>query len=172
MVINDANLSILNVIFLAKSPYFIFRALVALEPFVSLMSQFGACSARIGGTDTHIQAQTHRLSTLTLAVHARRGLKTLSTEHDTKNKRICHNLFASCNLNITKAWHLYIYIKNMASINLHTMVSGCTLQVLNTCSVHCRLHPPPPPHFPQKVSEGHRFQPMSTTLPLRQGHSH
>ena len=47
----------------------------------SLMSRFGACSARISGdrhthTHTHTQThtQTHRTTTVTLVAHARRGL--------------------------------------------------------------------------------------------------
>ena len=46
-----------------------------LEPLVSLMSRFGACSARISGdrqTDRH--THTHRqTSTVTLAAHEHRG---------------------------------------------------------------------------------------------------
>ena len=57
-----------------------FRALVALEPLVSLMSRFGACSSRISGDrHTHRQTdrQTHRTTTVTLSAHARRGLISL-----------------------------------------------------------------------------------------------
>ena len=36
-----------------------FEALVALEPLVSLMSRFGACSARIRGDRQTIYGQTH-----------------------------------------------------------------------------------------------------------------
>ena len=46
-----------------------------LEPLVSLMSRFGACSARISGdrqTHTHTDTQS---STVTLAAHACQGTK-------------------------------------------------------------------------------------------------
>ena len=56
MVFDGAGFSIPNGVFLAKSPHN-FRALVALEPLVSLMSWFGACSARISG-DRHTQTDT------------------------------------------------------------------------------------------------------------------
>ena len=42
-----------------------FRALVVVEPLVSLMNQFGACSARTSG-----DRQTDRPNTVTLAAHA------------------------------------------------------------------------------------------------------
>jgi len=56
-----------------------FRALVALEPLVLLMSRLDPCSARISGdrhthTHTHTHTQTHKPSTVTLAAHARQGL--------------------------------------------------------------------------------------------------
>ena len=56
-----------------RNRHIIFLALVALEPLVSLMSRFGACSARIRG-DRQTHTQTHRASTVTLAAHAHRGL--------------------------------------------------------------------------------------------------
>ena len=61
----------------ARNRHIIFRALVALEPLLSLMCRFGACNARISGdTHTHTQThtETHRTTTVTLAAHARRGL--------------------------------------------------------------------------------------------------
>ena len=58
-----------------------FWALVALEPLVSLMSRLGPCRERISGdrhtdrhTHTHTHTQTYKPSTVTLAVHVRRGL--------------------------------------------------------------------------------------------------
>ena len=60
--------SIPSAVVLAKSLVY-FRALVALQLLVSLISCVVACSARI---ETH----THRPSTVTLATHARRGLMT------------------------------------------------------------------------------------------------
>ena len=66
-----------------RNRHIIFLALVVLEPLVSLMSKFGACSARIRGdrhthtqTHRHTDTQTHRASTVTLAAHAHRGLIT------------------------------------------------------------------------------------------------
>ena len=55
MVLDDAGFSISNGV-LAKSPH-CFRALVALEPLVLLMSRFCVCSARING-DTQTDRQT------------------------------------------------------------------------------------------------------------------
>ena len=58
-----------------RNRHIIFRALVALEPLLSLMSRFGAFSARISGDrQTHTHTQTHRTTTVTLAAYARRGL--------------------------------------------------------------------------------------------------
>jgi len=52
-----------------------FRALVALEPLVSLMSRLGPCSARISGDrHTHRHTQPHKPSTVPLTAHAHRGL--------------------------------------------------------------------------------------------------
>ena len=51
----------------------LFLALVALKLLVSLISRLVACSARIV-VDKQSDKQTHRLSTVTLAAHARRGL--------------------------------------------------------------------------------------------------
>ena len=64
-----------------------FRALVALEPLVSLMSRIGPCRARING-----DRQTHKPSTVTLAAHARRGLtrKTTDTQDSLCTKGITH----------------------------------------------------------------------------------
>ena len=59
--------------------HIIFLALVALKLLVSLISRLIACSARIVGdrrTDRHV----HRMTTVTLAAHARRGLITISNQ--------------------------------------------------------------------------------------------
>ena len=58
-----------NAVVSAKSPHF-FLALVALKLLVSLISRLVACSAGIVA-----DKQTHRTTTVTLAAHARRGLK-------------------------------------------------------------------------------------------------
>ena len=52
-----------------KNRHINFLALVALKLLVSLISRLVACSARIV-----VDRQTHRTTTVTLAVHARRGL--------------------------------------------------------------------------------------------------
>ena len=56
---------------------FILQDFVVLKPLVSLIGHLVACSARIS-VDTHTQRQTDRQTdkptTVTLAVHARRGL--------------------------------------------------------------------------------------------------
>ena len=69
MVLDNASYSISNAVVLAKSLVY-FRALVVLQLLVSLISCVVACSARI-----ETDRQTHRPSTVTLAAHARRGLK-------------------------------------------------------------------------------------------------
>ena len=62
-----------------------------LEPLVSLMSRFGACSGRIRG-DRHTDTQTHRASTVTLAAHAHRGL--IKRYHDRKRTHgVCYVLY-------------------------------------------------------------------------------
>ena len=73
-----------NAVVSAKLPHY-FLALVALKLLVSFISRLVACSARIvadkqtnnSRTQTNRQTnmQTHRQSTVTLAAHARRGLK-------------------------------------------------------------------------------------------------
>ena len=60
-----------------QNPHITFRALVALEPLVSLMSRLGPCRTRISGhihTHTHTYTHTHKPSTVTLAVHVCQGL--------------------------------------------------------------------------------------------------
>ena len=56
---------------------FSFHAFVVLKPLISGIGRLVACGARIS-VDTHTHTHTHRLigkpSTVTLAVHARRGL--------------------------------------------------------------------------------------------------
>ena len=52
---------------------FIFHAFVALKLLVSLIGRLAACSARIN-IDRQTDRWTDRPSTITLAVHARRGL--------------------------------------------------------------------------------------------------
>ena len=48
------------------------------------MSRFGACSARISGDrHTHRHTHRHRMTTVTLAAHARRGLITFTTHPKT-----------------------------------------------------------------------------------------
>ena len=42
----------------SRNSHIIFRALVALEPLLSLMSRFGACSARIS-RESHTHTDTH-----------------------------------------------------------------------------------------------------------------
>ena len=65
VVLEDAGFSITNGVVLANR-HIIFRALVAPEPLVSLISRFGACSARISGdrqtdrqTGTHTRTRAH-----------------------------------------------------------------------------------------------------------------
>ena len=50
-----------------------FQAHVVLKPLVSLIGRLVACSARIS-VDTQTHRQTDKPTTVTLAVHARRGL--------------------------------------------------------------------------------------------------
>ena len=45
MGVNDGSFSITNSVFLAKSPHYC-SSVVMLEPLISLMSWFGACSVR------------------------------------------------------------------------------------------------------------------------------
>ena len=56
-----------------QTPHVIFHSLVALKRLVSLISRLVACSARIV-VERQTDRQTRRPSTVTLAVHARRGL--------------------------------------------------------------------------------------------------
>ena len=65
-----------------QNRHVVFPALVALNLLVSLISRFVACSPRIV-VDTH--THTERLYTVTLAVHARRGLITKTPA----NMKIC-----------------------------------------------------------------------------------
>ena len=59
---------------LSKIRHIIFRALVALIPFVLLVNRLVACRSRVKvDRHTHTHTQTDRSSTVTLA-HARRGL--------------------------------------------------------------------------------------------------
>ena len=57
----------------SRNRHIIFLAHVALKLLVSLISRLVACSARIVA-DKQTDRQTHRTTTVTLAVHARPGL--------------------------------------------------------------------------------------------------
>ena len=61
----------------SKIGHIIFRAVVALKTSVPFTCRFVACSARVKveQTDRQTDTQTDRPSTVTLAAHARRGLK-------------------------------------------------------------------------------------------------
>ena len=59
-----------------------FLALVALKLLVSLISRLVACSARIV-VDRQTNRQTHRTTTVTLAAHARQGLKIIMSPSTT-----------------------------------------------------------------------------------------
>ena len=79
------------------STHIIFQALVALEPLLSLMSRFGACSARISGdrqTGTHARTYTH----------------THTHTHDYRNPRECpprvNNIAASLACSLSGWGHI------------------------------------------------------------------
>ena len=73
------------------------------EPLVSLISRFGACSARISGDR---QTHRHRMTIVILTVHAQQGLmkstkeQTLSTysytKHGVKNVRADIGYISQC----------------------------------------------------------------------------
>ena len=59
-----------------------------LEPLVLLMNWFGACSARISG-DRQTHTQTHRMTTVTLTAHARRGYACCADKADERSNISC-----------------------------------------------------------------------------------
>ena len=100
-----------NAVISAKSAI-IFHALVALKLLVSLISRLVACSARIV-----VDRQTNRPTTVTLAVHACRGLIT----HSDSVHIVC----------IMHTLYLFGFssIEKIREVKVHYIVSGDDIRI-------------------------------------------
>ena len=134
------------------------------------MSRFGACSARISGdrhthrhTRTHTHTQTHRTTTVTLAAHARRGLKMYNCAQNVPFPRAGH-IIKNTRFTDGRGWTNEFHIYNLSegnkqkkqhaavSTSYHTLYRSLCIQhaqynILHTMSGVCSVLPRLPSGF-------------------------